>query len=327
VREVLLAALAQVRHLQQVGEDEVAVEAQQRIAVEQHRRHAGDQHDVVQHGARDAGLGLEPQEQRERRDESLHQHSPGADHDALARLAECARRAGIDVRDRHEDEQHHAHVVHLAAPGARGAGVTELVRELHRREGEEQDQQVLRREHAVGEVLGELAPVRRRHHERRAHHHQPERRAGPAEKRPVPGEPALEPAVRIHQRDAQRERRELLHEVAAAHELRAAQELGDIGCHFDLQHVGAVQLAEEPDQLVLRRRVVAESGDGRVPELLDAARAVHQADDEIRRRIEAVHAARHAVLEHIPALAAIVVPVDADVAPQPGTQARHAVPR
>src|SRR6185503_5874298 len=122
------------------------------------------------------------------------------------------------------------------------------------------------------------------------------------------------------------ERRELLHQIALPGLLRTAQDLVHVGRHLRLQHVGGVQLAEQADQLVLRRRVVAETLDRRIPQRLHRAAPVHQADHVVRLRVEAVHAARHAVLEHVPELAAVVVAMNAHVAAQARPQVRDPVP-
>src|SRR3546814_7637628 len=49
---ILIGARAEVGNLDEVGEDIIAVEAQQRIAVDEQGRDAGDQHDIIGEGAR-----------------------------------------------------------------------------------------------------------------------------------------------------------------------------------------------------------------------------------------------------------------------------------
>src|SRR3546814_6926393 len=51
---ILIGARAEVGNLDEVGEDIIAVEAQQRIAVDEQGRDAGDQHDIIGEGARHA---------------------------------------------------------------------------------------------------------------------------------------------------------------------------------------------------------------------------------------------------------------------------------
>jgi len=109
--------------------------------------------------------------------------------------------------------------------------------------------------------------------------------------------------------------------------LAPLQELGGIGRHVTPEHVGAVELAQELNDLVLGRGVVAEAGASRLPNRLDGAFAVHEADEEIGGRREAVKALGGAVLQDVPGLSPVLVPVDLCVRTEPGLEPRHPVPR
>ena len=109
--------------------------------------------------------------------------------------------------------------------------------------------------------------------------------------------------------------------------LRALDELRRVGHHVRVKHVHRVKLAQEPDHLLLGGSVFSQPSPGNVPDLLDRALAVHEADEKIRRRSESLKSAGRVILKHIPQLSPVVVAVNLHMAPQPGLHPRHTVPR
>jgi hypothetical protein len=87
-----------------------------------------------------------------------------------------------------------------------------------------------------------------------------------------------------------------------------------------------MELPEQADHFILRRRVVSEFLHRTLPDFLDRAIAVHQPDDEVRDGIEPVHAPRNPVLHDVPAFTPVLMPVDANVTAQPRPQFGDAVP-
>jgi len=87
-----------------------------------------------------------------------------------------------------------------------------------------------------------------------------------------------------------------------------------------------MELAQELDHLVLGRSVVTEARGGDLPELLDRAPPVHEANDEMGSRGEPMKALRREILEDVPRLPAILVTVDLGVAAEARRQSRHPVP-
>jgi hypothetical protein len=175
-------------------------------------------------------------------------------------------------------------------------------------------QQALRGQQPVEEVLGELGPVRRDQDQRRQHHGQPGDRADPAEDRPHHWKRPREKALRVEQRNADGERtHQLSLPLLTLVLLPPLEQLRGVGGHVALQHVGGVELAEELDHLVLRRRVVAQLGGGQAPDLVDGAALGHQSDHEVGGGREAQEAVVHRVLQHVPELAPVVVTMDAGV--------------
>ena len=83
VAEIAVRTLAQVRQFESVRQHVVAVEAQQRIAVEQERGDAADQDDVVGHGVNQPDRGMSKDENRDGRQQHLHANADGSDHHAL----------------------------------------------------------------------------------------------------------------------------------------------------------------------------------------------------------------------------------------------------
>ena len=75
-----------------------------------------------------ARFGCHPDEHRQRGHEQLDDQTRGADGGAAQRRCERRRSARIDVGHRHEYEQHHAHLVHLAAAMLHRVAVPEFMR-------------------------------------------------------------------------------------------------------------------------------------------------------------------------------------------------------
>jgi hypothetical protein len=190
---------------------------------------------------------------------------------------------------------------------------------LRNGKGEPEDHQVFGRKDPVREVLREFGPVKGRQENPKAHDHEPERGPEPTEKRPrEPREPVEEPLgvqnVEAHEKGAPK----VLEPLGLAPFFKAFDQLRSIGHHVRLECVHGVKLAQEADHLLLGGRLFSQPGPCYVPDLLHAPLAVHEADQEVRRRRESLEPARGVVLEHVPQFSPVVVPVDFHMAPQPG---------
>ena len=87
-----------------------------------------------------------------------------------------------------------------------------------------------------------------------------------------------------------------------------------------------MELAEEADDFLLGRGLFAKTLPHRIPDLLDCALAVHETNNLVGGRCEALEAPGGMVLEHIPEITPIVVPMNLRMAPQPRLQPRHPIP-
>ena len=328
VAEVGVGARAEVRDLDEVGEDVVAVEPEERVRVEEERGGPRDEDHVVGERAHGARLDAEPQAKGERRDEQLDEHARGADQDPPPLAAERRGGGGVHVGHGREHQEHDAHVVDLAPPGLRHEGVAQLVERLDGGEREPQEEQALGGHHAVHHVAAEVAPVRGGEDGARAHDGEPDERPEPAHQRADEPQEALQEPLRVEQRHAPGEEgQELALPAPALLPLAPPEHLRGVRRDVGLEHVGPVELAQELDHLVLRGRLVAQAPHRRVPDLLHGPVPVHQADHQVRRRREAVEARGRAVLEDVPELPAVLMAVDLGVRPEAGGEARHAVPR
>jgi hypothetical protein len=217
--------------------------------------------------------------------------------------------------------------MHLAAAGPGRRRVAELVQGLDDREHEREQQQVVGLQHAVGQAVRELGPGLGQQHQGGQHHDQPHQCADPAPQGPPQRHETVEERAGVPQRDAHRHR---VHPRAAALGLRgflaAIEQLECVGRHVGGEQVRAVQLAEQLDQLVLCRCVVAEVALCEPPQVVYGAPAVHRREDEPGRRREAVHPARRRVLQQVPELAAIAMAVQLRTREQLRLQRRDAVP-
>ena len=112
VAPVARCPLRQIRDFQNIGKNIVAVITKERIAVEEHGRDPGDQHDTVGQRPDKSFLDRKPHVERQRGDEDFHDHAGGADKCAPPFVAEFRCSGGVDVGHRRENEKHHAEFVH-----------------------------------------------------------------------------------------------------------------------------------------------------------------------------------------------------------------------
>ncbi len=100
--------------------------------------------------------------------------------------------------------------------------------------------------------------------------------------------------------------------------LKALQNLRRVRHHVRLKSIHGVKLAEKANHLLLSGRLFSKAVSCCVPDLLNRSLSVHEADNLVGGRRESAEASGGVILQHIPQLAPVVVPVDFHVAPQPG---------
>ena len=106
--------------------------------------------------------------------------------------------------------------------------------------------------------------------------------------RKCPGQEALG----IQQRNANRERvHEPPHQLAFLLLLIALEQLGGVRRHVRLQNIRHVELREQANHVVLRRRIVAERLGREQPDVVNGALPVHPGDKLVRKRGKSVDAA------------------------------------
>ena len=115
VLQLVARALVQVGHVDRVDQHVVAVEAHQGVEVEQRGRDAGRKDHVVGQRVDRTGRRVGPDAGGQRCHRQLGQHPREAHQQALAAAAKTPARGGVDIRQRREHQQHHAHRMHLAA--------------------------------------------------------------------------------------------------------------------------------------------------------------------------------------------------------------------
>jgi hypothetical protein len=106
----------------------------------------------------------------------------------------------------------------------------------------------------------------------------------------------------------------------------ALAQLFHIGRQRSNQQIGAVKLGEQPDDLFLRRLILAELFADACPDVVDGPPAVHHAEHEVRGRRNSVKAAGLVVLEQIPDITAKYLAVDLGMRAQPGLHSVDPVP-
>jgi len=195
-------ARMQVRHVEPVGQHEVAVEAHERAGVHRQRRDPGGggerEHDLAQHPVRQHGPG-------QRRPDGDQEFGGDAGHRDLlapASFVEAPDVVGVGVRHRPQHQEGQAHRRHPAAAPLGGDRVPEFVRAFYERQRHRVGEQAAGRERA-GQRGAEYVPLaphqRSAEQQRQQRHHGKAAREHPFEG----GRGTRQPAVRFHQRDAE----------------------------------------------------------------------------------------------------------------------------
>ena len=102
------AARAEIRNAEQVPEDVVAVEAHQRVRVEQQGHDGAGENEVVRDRRAEAVGGARPIDRGDRGNEKFRVEARARDHDAAPLRGEAEARGGIDVAHGNEEHEDHA---------------------------------------------------------------------------------------------------------------------------------------------------------------------------------------------------------------------------
>lgn len=323
---MLHGMLLQVGHVQQVGQDIVAVEAHQRVDVEQHRGD-GRHHQYIVHDSLDESAAhVRPDDEGHRSDKELAEHARRPHERPVALFAERPARGGVHVRERHEQHEHDAYRMHLASVLLYREGVPQFVEDLDKHRTHVHPADVGRRKQALGLVLESVKVLDAeldRNRDGRKPHDKEELRE---EQRAHPLEP-LEQRLRVENRNAQEEyvqkrRLDLLLGIL----LVALEQLGAIFRALVQEHVGLVKLGEHLDDLALAGHVFGTAVEHVGPDFAD--RLVHA-----KARDELVRVGRQAVIlvcerleEHVPQDSAVHLTAHPDTGPESNPAPAEPVP-
>ena len=151
--------MSQIGNLNKIRQDVITVVAQQRVAIEQNCRNATDQHHIVGKSTDQAGLDIQPDEQRQGCQQQLNHHPHGSYCDSLLFVGKRGGGGGIDVGEGGQGEQDNPHLMHLAPPLFHRKGMAELVEDFHQGVDQPEQQQITRRKELVGQTAGQFGPV------------------------------------------------------------------------------------------------------------------------------------------------------------------------
>ena len=274
-----------------------------------------------------AGCRIDPQPHRERRHGEFGHYARHPHQHAHALVRESRSLGGIDIRHRHQYQEHQAHLVAGAAETLDCQAVTQFVYCLEHRKSECKQQHILRREGARGQIGGKLVPVPGHLQDGREYEQAPGPRQDVPERLGQQRHHALDQLVRVDQRKLERERiGDVLLELLPAQALAAFAQFRNIRRHVREQHVGLVQLRQQLHHLVLCRRRIAVAPADKIPDLVQRSPAVQQHNQLPCGRIEAQKAAAGPVLQHMPYFPAIAVAYPPRLGAQARPQSGDAVP-
>lgn len=323
---MLHGMLLQVGHVQQVGQDVVAVEAHQRVDVEQHRGDGRHHQDIVHDALDESAAHVRPDDEGHGSDKELAEHARRTHERPVALFAERPARGGVHVRERYEQHEHDAYRMHLAAVLLYREGVPQFVENLDKHGADVHPADIGRRKQALGLVLERVkildAELDRDRDGRKPHDKEELRE----EERTHPLEP-LEQRLRVEYRDTQEEyvqkrRLDLLLGIL----LVALEKLSTVVRALVQEHVGLVKLGEHLDDLPLARHVLGTAVEQVGPDFAD--RLVHaQARDElVRVGRQAVILVCERLEEHVPQDSAIHLTAHPDTGPESNPAPAEPVP-
>ncbi|MDW8444853.1 MAG: hypothetical protein RML45_11700 [Acetobacteraceae bacterium] len=205
--------------------------------------------------------------------------------------------------------------------------MAEFVDKLQQREDEGGEQQPLRRQETVGESGTETLPVHDGEAKPRADHGEPQDGADGGDQQPGDGQGAAEERIRVPKGDPKGNRvANALEGPPAPQPAAPLLQLPSIGRDVGLEQVGGMQLRQKRDHLGLARRLIAEPFHELRPEFGYSPFPIHQTDEGIGSRGEAVVATRKVILDHVPGATLVAVAMHRDMGTEPRAQVRHAVP-
>ena len=213
-----------------------------------------------------------------------------------------------------------------AAPSPYCSRMRQLVERFHDRVAKPGQQHVARGLKVGAGMRGQGLPVHRDHQctgESNEHPHYEYGRMQQRAQRRL--EPVEEPG-RIKQRHPKRERIDLLPTPAPDSLSLDAEQAFDVRLGPGVHQSAIGQLGEQPDNVALRQRIVAQVPYRKLPDLVHRTRAVQAADELVGRGIHSIMAAARRVAQHVPGLAAIALPLHLDVRAQFRLQVRDPVP-
>jgi hypothetical protein len=128
--------LVQIRHVEQIGQDEVAIEAHERAGIHRQGQHPAGGGEKEQGAAQGAVRHQAPGQGGQACQGQLCQHAGTGDGQALAWIGELPAFAGVGVEHGPQHDHRHTHVGHPHAVAGGGEGVAELVQSLGAGQGQ-----------------------------------------------------------------------------------------------------------------------------------------------------------------------------------------------
>jgi hypothetical protein len=123
-------ALVQVGEVEQVGKDEIAVEAHEGADIQRQGQYPAGRRQVEKGGVQQAGVGQRPAQGRHTGQRQFGEDAGGRDGQALVARFQLPRFADIGVQHRPHDDEGDAHVRHAHAEAGRRQRVSQFVQSL-----------------------------------------------------------------------------------------------------------------------------------------------------------------------------------------------------
>jgi hypothetical protein len=209
-----------------------------------------------------------------------------------------------------------------------GKGVAEFVKGFQKRKGYPHQEKVLGSQNPVGDVFGELGPVKTCQENSSSHDRNPDKGSKPAEEGAYEGEKPNQKPFRVKEGKTHEEWvSNILLPFDRTPLFKTPQHLLGVRCHIALKDVYRMELAEETNHLLLGRSFFSEAGSHLFPDLLNGPFSIHESDQKIGSCVETLKSTRGMVLENVPDLSAIVVAMNLRVATESRFQPSHPIPR
>ena len=142
--KLAIGPLVQIRNFQQVGENVITIETQQRVEIENQRGNRGNEHHVVGQAMQRSRAGANPDKGGDGCEKEFDDHAGSTDEATLPAAPETPARRGVHIWHGCEDHEHHSHDMHFTTEAAAEVGMAKFVQCFDQHQSEIEQSEIAR---------------------------------------------------------------------------------------------------------------------------------------------------------------------------------------